>query len=558
MIAKDLIEEEIQAQKRIISQLKREIFGVDKTSKSRYIKDFHAEFNRYTDICPVEDVLDKAASSDIAYFGDYHPLTRSQEWVCRLMKELTARDRKVVLAIEMLYDHQQEHLDRWMKGTISEEEFLDAISYRLEWGFNWESYKRIFTLAKDPFIPIFGIDSEPRDNLKYIRTRDRLIAQRIRNIRNFFPDHMLLVVIGESHLASNHLPADVRKGFGDGFHDITIVQNIDEIYWDLLKEGKEDTQAVRIDENRFCIFTASPILKYQAYRGIIHIWIEGVQSDRQTSVLQEMVENIVSFLVGRNKKLTVTIKGDWRESLDGAFPDVVCMRTYRAFSTYLRSKRIGHESILNAIETLKNFNISYVPAINAFLVADFGHVRAAQEAARFVLYALRDEIGRRNKVIRWKDDQFYASVFEEALVYFGSKIVNPTQDCIETDLLLGTIDARGVVREGALGFSITETRRLVRLLKYHFKREKKRGGSLKVTRRLREIHDLEAKRKMLIVRTLGHTLGEALYQGFHEGQITREQILGLYHENFQIRGTAKALYMEWTRKAKPYRDHWGT
>ena len=177
-----IINAEIDEQRRLIQRMKREIFGIDKTTRSSYIKDFLSEFSTYQRVCTTGEVLERAALSDIVFFGDYHPLEESQEWLMRLMTELAASDRRVVLAIEMLYVQQQEQLDRWMKGMLSEEEFLEQIDYRTEWGFDWESFRRIFEMAKDPFIPIFGIVTEPRDHLKYMRQRDRMIASRIKNI----------------------------------------------------------------------------------------------------------------------------------------------------------------------------------------------------------------------------------------------------------------------------------------------------------------------------------------------------------------------------------------
>ena len=169
-------EHEIETHRRLISRLKREIFGADKTHHSRYIKEFNAEFRRFRRVTTAQAVIDRAAKADIVYFGDYHPLESSQDWVLRFMRDLAARGRKVVLALEMLYVHQQEHLDRWMQGSMTEEEFLETIDYRSEWGFSWSSFRRLFELAKDPFIPIFGIDSGPREHLRYIRRRDRLAA----------------------------------------------------------------------------------------------------------------------------------------------------------------------------------------------------------------------------------------------------------------------------------------------------------------------------------------------------------------------------------------------
>ena len=107
------LDREIAEQRLVIQRLKREIFGVDKTSRSSYIRDFLSEFSSYEAVCTTEEVLDRASKSDIVFFGDYHPLEESQEWLLRLMTEMVARGRKVVLAIEMLYVQQQEQLDRW-------------------------------------------------------------------------------------------------------------------------------------------------------------------------------------------------------------------------------------------------------------------------------------------------------------------------------------------------------------------------------------------------------------------------------------------------------------
>lgn len=549
--------EEVETQRKAVARLKREIFGIDKTSKSAYIKDFNSEFRRFKKTCTVDEVLQRAAASEIVYFGDYHPLEASQDWVLRLMKELTGRGRKVVLALEILYVHQQELLDRWMKGMIGEEEFLDAIDYQLEWGFNWESYRRIFELAKDPFIPIFGIDAEPRDNLRYMRMRDRMIARRIKTIHNFFPNHEILVVIGESHLASNHLPAEVRKVCRKNFKELVIVQNIDSLFWELRTRGKYDAEAVKVDDRRYCIFTASPMLKYQSYLEIINHWVEGDEEDRSMQVVQEMVEHILLMLFGKHKNLEVTIHDEWRGTLEEVFPTIHCRKTYRSFSSYLRSKRVSTLGIAAGLEMLKNHGACYLPVINSLLIMKFDPVSAAQEASRFVLYAMRDEVSREKKVWRTQEDRFYAFVFEEALVFLGSKIIDSTYSFINTDLLLNVIDTRGVVRKPVAGFSLSETREIVRLLKYHMRRENGGTGTMKATSTLKSIFRLDIHKRLLIIKTLGHSLGEAILKGYMEGKVSREEILELYRENFKEAGTVKRLYLDWVQRTKPFRGAWG-
>jgi uncharacterized iron-regulated protein len=526
--ASKALDEQIKGHQRVIARLKREIFGIDRTYRSPYIKEFFSEFKRFKRICPVGEIIDRAARSDIVYVGDYHPLDASQDWVLRLMDELSRRGTKVVLALEMLYVHQQEFLDRWMKGTISEEAFLDAIDYGSEWGFSWRSFKRIFERAKDPFIPIFGIDSEPRDNLRHIRTRDRLAAQRIATIRSFFPDHTILVVIGESHLASGHLPAEVHRLIGRGPGEIVIVQNIDEIYWRLLRQGNEDAEAVAIDGSRYCVFTASPLLKYEAYRDAIEGWFDGEEEERQTRVIHEMIDGILAFLKVGRRKLRVTVRDGWRVPLEAIYPEVHCRKTYHAAASYLRGRKASTRLVAATLESLRNYGTAYVPALNSCVVVRFNPAYVAREAARFVLAAMRDALGktRPNGGDRW--DAFYDAVIDEALACFGSKIVHPMQDCLKEDLIVRAVDARGVVRESIPRRSLRETRTTVRLFKAALDGERRGDGARGTTRGAERILGPGFGRHALVVRALGNRLGEALYHSFHAGRVRRQDIVELF------------------------------
>ena len=551
MTARQSIEKEIKAQRAVIRSLKREIFGLDKTSKSSYIREFHSELSGYRKICSKEEVLERAAGSDIVYFGDYHPLDASQKFALDLLAELKARGAKVVFALEMLYEYEQETLDRWMKGAMSEEEFLEAINYRSEWGFSWESYRRFFEAAKDPFVPVFGIDYEPRDQLRFIRRRDRMIARKIASIRNFFPDHTILVVIGESHIASSHLPADVRKLTGGRLKETTIVQNIDEIYWRLLRKGRQDAEAVQVGAGRYCIFTASPMIKYQSYRRVIDIWTEGAECDIQTPSMGEMFDNILNFIVGGRGCLEVTVGEDWCEPVESVVPEIHCGTTYKSISAHLRSLGMTQKGVLAAAENLRRSGMSYIPVVNKLVIQRFDLVCAAREAARFVLYAMRDEIGPRRKIRRTMEDRFYAFVFEEALCTLGARLVNPVISCGGPGELFEAMGENARVVSAVPGMTLAETREAAALLRYHIAREKM-GGKMS-TGKMKRIHCLGIRKRLWIVKALGWTLGDAFYSGFHDGKVSLEELQALFRERFDEKGGAAQLYLEWVGKLHPYR-----
>jgi hypothetical protein len=553
----DPIGDEIRAQRKLIHQLKGEVFGIDKTADSNYIREFNSELRDYRRVCSPNEIFGKAATKDVVYIGDYHPLAESQELVISFMRELTRRGRQIVMGMEMLYTHQQELLDLWMKGKMSEEEFLSAIEYKHEWGFNWDSFRAIFCQAKDPFIPIFGIDAELRDHLRFIRKRDRLIARRLVNIRSFFPKYLLLVVIGESHLATNHLPAQVHKLAGGNLSEITVLQNCDEIYWNLLKRKRQNVKTVEIDRGRYCVFTAPPIEKYQSYRDIFVSWSKGEDEQMCLTVLNEMVGSMIDFIPGREEGVHVSVGGGEKVSIDDLFPEVQCRLTYDSFSTYLRSKGFSSRGLAATLENLRNYGISYIPSFNSMLVVKFDFSMAAHEAGRFVARAMRDRIGGYGISRLLKEDRFYAFVMEEALSYYYSKIVDPTRDCIRDNIILKIIDHRGAVREALPRHSLEETRKLVKLLKYHFKRDSAGGGIQRITARLSYIHSFTIRKRQIVIRALGETLGEAIYNEYLKGSVTRRDLMTLMKRKYEERGESLKTYLRWTRMVKPFRGGWG-
>lgn len=547
----EFLEDKIKTQKVAISQLKREIFGMDKTFKSRYIRDFQGEFKDFKRICKLEEVIARAAGADVVYFGDYHPLRESQDMVVRLMREFTGRGRKVVLAMEMLYEHQQGILERWMKQEISEEEFLEEIDYYSEWGFSWENYRKIFLAAREPLIPIFGIDSEPREHLTYIRKRDFAAARKIANILEFFPGYIVLVVIGESHVASSHLPAAVRKLASESIKAITIVQNIDEIYWQLLREGKENAEAVLVDRGRFCVFTASPIIKYQSYMETLNRWMDEQNSESFVPSLEQMVETLVHFL--RNAGIESARDGRaMTDAVNDLFPEVVCHSTYSSFNSYLRRKHVTSRGLLVAKEGMKHFGLIYVPNVNSILILDFNAPNAAREAARFVYYVLQGRVGKKLRGIVSKVDRFYTYVLEEAIVQLGSRILDPSASSRDS-YIFSVIDSRGVVKEPFKGMNLKETRAVARMLKYHLRRERSVRGKKRVSRKIVEIASAGLKKRFHLIRALGFILGEAIFESFNSGKLKYDDIARLFSAELYEENVSIDIYFDLSSKTRSYR-----
>jgi hypothetical protein len=268
------IKETIALQKWDVEKLKGEINGKDKNHKSQYIKEFLREYETYSRLSSLEKVYEGCSKADIVWVGDYHANPASQKFLVQLLQLLKQQNKALILGMEVLYIKNQKALHDWLTNGLSEREFLKRIRYDWEWGYDWVNYREIFLTAKEIDIHVMGLDCELRNDLRKIHKRDLCVAAKIASIVQQNPRAQLVVFFGESHLAQNHLPGKVRKallGVGWEFEDITIVQNMDSIYWALLHQNLQ-ADVVEIEPYKFCVMNSTPLQKYSLYKEAILRW----------------------------------------------------------------------------------------------------------------------------------------------------------------------------------------------------------------------------------------------------------------------------------------------
>ena len=367
---------EVTALKRAaVRKIQNDIGELNASPNRKYIEESNREFQTFQAVSTPEAILEEARTANLIWIGDYHALSKSQTYAADFVRKLASDNHEIVLAVEPVFAESQKILDRWVSGKISEQEFLDRVHYREEWGCGWEGYKSIFDVARDLHIPIYGIDCHPRKDMRSIGRRDLGVARRIVRLIETNPARTLVVIFGESHLASNHLPGKVhaileRKGLAR--KELTLLQNVDTIYWELQEQGIGDAQAVKLRDRTYCVFNATPIEKYESFRRYLHTCIEDDACGDWTPLAQTLTEVMMDFLaVKKNDSVVSHIPAP--ESLD-----------------------------LNA---------------------------ATEEFARFIHQACRGELGK--PVERTANDQFFVSVIERALGYFCSKLLDSSRDGIE-------------------------------------------------------------------------------------------------------------------------------
>ena len=170
--SKQRIKEIADVKQTAVRRIRTAIDDINLSRTHKYIEDFNAEFATFQDVCEPDEILRNAANAHLVWIGDYHVLSRFQEFVSDFVRKLFRLNRNIALGVEPVFARHQKILDRWMKGRISEQAFLEAIRYDEEWGCDWKSYAVLFSTARELGIPIYGVDCHPRYDMRSIGRRD--------------------------------------------------------------------------------------------------------------------------------------------------------------------------------------------------------------------------------------------------------------------------------------------------------------------------------------------------------------------------------------------------
>ena len=370
---------EVTALKRAaVQKIQRDIGELNASPSRKYIEEFNREFQDFQSVCEPGEVIEAARNANLVWVGDYHALSRSQLYAAECLRALALEKSNLAVAVEPVFARSQKMLDLWISSRISEQEFLNGINYHEEWGCDWNGYKTIFETARDLRIPVYGVDCGPRNDMRSIGRRDLGVARRIARLIEKDPSRTLVVIFGESHLASNHLPKRVRtilERKNIASKEVLVLQNLDSVYWKVQERGHGDAKAVRLCDGEYCVFNATPIEKYESFRQYLHKCIEEDSSGDWTLLFQTLMEVMMDFLAMKRN-----------ESVESYMP---------------------------------------MPDFDRFRLGD-----AAEEFARFIHQACRGELMK--PVDRTSHDKFFVAVIENGLGYFCSKLLDSSRDGIES------------------------------------------------------------------------------------------------------------------------------
>jgi len=411
----------LSEQKRAAEALRVLLSRGDPSPQSRYIREFHEEFRSYRSRVGLETVLRACLRADIVFVGDYHAVPSCQTFATQVLERLARGARPVALFLEMIFARDQGILDAYAEGRIGAEDLRRRIRYDRDWGYAWEGYGRLLEAARSEGARLIAADAPPRSGLTMVRRRDRHAAAMIVEALAAQPRCRALVVFGESHLASRHLPAAVAAELaaaGLRRSSVTIVQNQDTLYWSAARRGG-GVEAVSLGRSRYCVFNASPLAKYESYRQTLLGWAEQEERPDFGPSVYHLIELLVAFLGIDPYRFRTLCRDGRRVPMIDLYPEVAARRDRRVSarrSGELR-RRTGRPGVV------------YRPAENRVDVYAFSLAAAAEAAARFLLASLGGRLGPSARSDggshRGPEEEAGARILAEAFVAFAVRFLDP-------------------------------------------------------------------------------------------------------------------------------------
>lgn len=508
----------IRIRKELYRQMEAQVrvrLGGEDPEVARYRREYEKEFEKKWRSSSRDELFRRLQKARLVLMGDFHALQQSQKSHLRVLKNFLT-GRPVVLCLECFEAADQDLLNAFMAGKMSEREFLKSIEWSAKWGFPWDHLRPLIRWAQEKKIPVYGINRIfKKRSVASLKSRDFFAAQKLHQILLQHSDAVVFAIYGDLHLAEDHIPGEVLKLAGPSFrkHLFRIFQNSEKIYFQILRRELESSvDVVELSATSFCLLSVPPWVKWQNYLMYLERTYDlGLDEDEESIDYTDHISGYVKII---SEELGNPLSCD-------------DLSVYTAQDTAFWVQVEAHFSPkeLKWIETLIEEGSSfYVPSLGIGYLARPTVNHAATLAAKYVHAKWSRTIQNHFDMPR----DFLRQIWIEGMAYFGSKIINHKR---KTDTV---VDLRtALASKGASG---TDKEPLMLAL------SQKMHELMVVTNRPEARPILQPKRKrsyLLASVLLGGMMGERLYAAYRNGLIAKTTLMNfagkpLGTENFNV------------------------
>lgn len=487
-------------QKALISQAVGGRSAAFRAYESRYLRRTRQARRVLTQEAAVERVLE----SDVVYVGDYHTLPLAQRTYLELVDRARQTGRRVVMALECVEGRHQLALERYVAGALSEKSFLARMGHEAGGDLPlWEGFRPLLAYARQHRVDTLGIDRRASGS-KSLEVRDAYAAARIAAAARASDRPLVLVLVGQYHVAPCHLPAQVQallENAPERKHQV-VYQNCEGVFWDVAQRGNLGAEAAELPDGSLCLLNASPVICQQSF--LDYMEDRGDDAPLPEESAQERFRKMARLIA---KHAGVRMGPALKEVEVATAADMHFLQRVKARGRFRATEVAALKRHVLSRES------SYIPRAKMAYLASLSLNHAAEEAAHFVRHCA---VGDGMDAPRDAVDAFYARALEEAIGFFGSKLVNPRREAPSLETWAETFS------NGA-----AEDRRAAAFVLAHKAAEPEgpRGCEALLPRRSEKLFHA-------VTHGLGYLLGDALYRAYDEGRLSEREVKALFRDPF--------------------------
>lgn len=422
----------LQTRKNLLDQVKSQVrvrLGPMSPGLRRYAKNLDADFRAGWKACSAQDFNKALKKANVILSADFHAYAQSQRAHLRLVRDHISNS-KVILALECLSDGRDQEIADFIKGRISETEFLRAVEWDKNWGFPWEHYRPLFELARDRGFQIIGINHKSGHSLS---KRDEWAARRILKAHDQNPSALIYVVVGEWHLAKSHLPKLLLRKFRAPGQMMIVHQDVEPLYFKMARTNRENSvEFLKGPDSRFCMMVSPPWMKWQSYLMYLE---QTYDRDLQEDLAVDYSDHVAS--------LVQILEKDLKIETSKAHLQVYCSNSKTSLARLRMSLTAKQEKAF----------MHYLEHDQSFLIPQKGWMylsratinHASTMAGQFV----HAQLSNRSRTLWNMPGDFLPLIWVEAVGFFFSKWINPKRKAESLDSIRMQLQSRGKKDRGA-------------------------------------------------------------------------------------------------------------
>lgn len=118
-----------------------------------------AQFVRISDKkgADLAEVVKDVERTDVIFIGEIHYNEQHHKAQLDIIRSLHTKKFPMAIGLEMFTTDDQQKLDEWTAGRLSEESFMPV--FARNWSYGWQLYRDLFIFARDNQIPLIALNT---------------------------------------------------------------------------------------------------------------------------------------------------------------------------------------------------------------------------------------------------------------------------------------------------------------------------------------------------------------------------------------------------------------